>query len=165
MNSPYTAHRIRKRPPLRAPIPSPYAGASSPKVIYVSTKAPFLSVVKRVKKLLDLADHRALGKISLEQKSSEQAMLNALAQEKEQKQNNKGEEITLKATGRAIEKLVNLAVFFQKQDNMKIVIRTESVPVIDDIVQKDEDAEDVEADIPETQIRWMSVLEVGVRSI
>ena len=131
----------------------------------MSSKTPLLSVVKRVRKLLELADHRALGKISLEQKNSEHAMLNALAEEKERKRRHEGEEIMLRATGKAIEKLLGIALFFSGQEDVKIGLKTGTVSVVDDIVEKDENAEqDVKGDIPETQIRRTSMLEVGVRS-
>lgn len=170
-------------------IPSPYAGANEPKVIYVSSKTPFISVVKRVRKLLSLADKRSMGKVDLQNRnSSDKQRLRAMArQEKEP------EEILLKATNRAIEKVLGLALFFQGQEDCRVKLRTGSVGVIDDIVEIEAPDETVEAgevagkgaveshqssvdqvgtadqaqdedndDIPETQIRTASVVEVGI---
>ncbi|KAK5070702.1 hypothetical protein LTR16_009311 [Cryomyces antarcticus] len=44
------------------------------------------------------------------------------------------EEVVLKATGKAIEKALNLGLFFQGQEDCKVRIRTGSVAAIDDIV-------------------------------
>lgn len=49
---------IAKRPIPHAPIASPYAGPSAPKMVYVSRKSPFMSVVKRVQKLLAMTEKR-----------------------------------------------------------------------------------------------------------
>lgn len=111
------------------------------------------------------------------------------------------EEVILKATNRAIEKTLGLAVFFQGQDDVRVRLRTGSVGAVDDIAieekrttgkrktgspggkkgaretagasenaeegndEVDEEMENTEADkvvIPETQIRKVSVLEVGI---
>ena len=50
--------QITKRPLPRPSIPSPYTSASTQKTIYISTRTPFMSAVKRVEKLLNLADKR-----------------------------------------------------------------------------------------------------------
>lgn len=50
--------KVHKRPLHHPAIPSPYAGASQQKVIYVSARTPFLSAIKRVEKLLHLSDKR-----------------------------------------------------------------------------------------------------------
>ncbi|MCJ1331313.1 hypothetical protein MMC10_008002, partial [Thelotrema lepadinum] len=162
-------HRISKRPPLRPAIPSPYTSASSPKVIYVSSNAPFISIVKRVRKLLDRADNRSMGRISLNNRESERGLLRALGDEQERRRRNEGEEILLRATGKAIDKTMGLALFFSNQNDTTVRIGTGTVSVVDDIVEKEEQAEDPMAvdeqdEIPETQIRRTSMLEVGIRS-
>ena len=178
--------RIQKRPILHPAIPSPYAGANQPKVIYVSTNTPFISAVKRVRKLLSLIDKRSMGKVDLiNGKGKDKQKLRAIA-----KQEKKPEEVLLKATSRAIEKVLGLALFFQGQEDCRVRLRTGSVGVVDDIVEVerpgaegkiDEDPEDgmdrdgkeggvpldqeeeeEEQELPETQIRMTSMVEVGI---
>ena len=128
-----------------------------------------MSVVKRVRKLLALADHRSMGKISLNNTQSERVLLRALGDEEERRRRKEGEEILLRATGKAIEKTMGLALFFSNQNDTAVRIGTGSVSVVDDIVEKEEQVEDAMAvddqeELPETQIRRTSMLEVGIRS-
>jgi ribonuclease P/MRP protein subunit POP7 len=65
----------------------------------------------------------------------------------------------LKATGKAIEKLLGLVVHFQSQEDVKVVVRTGSVGAVDDIVNKESvDGEEEEG----SQVRRTSMLEVGI---
>lgn len=63
------------------------------------------------------------------------------------------EEVTVKATGRAIEKALNVALWFQKQDDCKVVLRTGEVGAVDDIEINGEES---------ARVRKASVLEVGI---
>ncbi|KAL9112358.1 MAG: hypothetical protein Q9187_007786 [Circinaria calcarea] len=170
--------RIQKRPILHPAIPSPYTGANQPKVIYVSTTTPFVSVVKRVRNLLALVEKRSMGNVDLvNSKSSDKQRLKAVTRKEKEP-----EEVLLKATNKAIEKVLGLALYFQGQQDCRVRLRTASVGVVDDIVEvkkpklrKKVDVEvggnDHELDIgggedgeelPETQIRKLSVVEVGI---
>ncbi|MCJ1381464.1 hypothetical protein MMC17_004575 [Xylographa soralifera] len=184
--------RIEKRPILHPAIPSPYTNASQPKVIYVSSSTPFISVVKRVRKLLAQVDKRAMGKVDLlSGKSSDRQRLSTLG-----KRDKDSEEVTLKATNKAIERALGLALFFQGQEDCRVRLKTGSVGVIDDIVvdekpgkgrtggkslegkekrseddavmddsqigESDEPRKEDDEELPETQIRQVSVIEVGI---
>lgn len=71
------------------------------------------------------------------------------------------EEVLVKATGKAIEKALRVALYFQGQDDCLVRLRTGSVGAVDDLlVQEGEEAEGV----PETRIRRTSMLEVGISS-
>lgn len=82
------------------------------------------------------------------------------------------EEVILKATNRAIENLLGLALFFQGQEDCRVRLKTGSVGVVDDIVEAPqtgdghlaEHGEETKADedLPETQIRKVSVVEVAI---
>lgn len=167
-----SAHQIRKRPPPRSSIPSPYANSSSPKVVYISSKTPFISAVKRVRQLLSLADKRALGRINLEQKASDRQLLQVLAEEKQRKERGESEAVIIKGTGKAIEKVLQLALYFQGQPDCRMQLKTGSLKVVDDIVEKDgfeadveeeeEDTKQDEEDVPEFQVRTISVLEAAI---
>jgi ribonuclease P/MRP protein subunit POP7 len=70
----------------------------------------------------------------------------------------KGEEVILKATGKAIERLLGVALFFQGEEGVKVEVRTGSVGAVDDVVEKKSGAE-----TGESQVRRTSCLEVAVR--
>ncbi|CAG8276119.1 unnamed protein product [Penicillium salamii] len=127
--------KVEKRPIPHAPVASPYAGASVPKVVYVSSSTPFMSAVKRVQKLLIQAEKRATANISLENtRKSEQQILEELSKVSE-----KREEVFVKATGRAIEKALNVGKWFEEKATQYVVrIKTGSVLVVDDVVEDEE---------------------------
>lgn len=184
--------RIQKRPMLHPPIPSPYSGAAQQKVVYISAKTPFVSALKRVRKHLSLIDKRSTGKVDLiNGKGSDKQKLRALGENESDGKGKEPEEVVLKATGKAIEKALNLALFFQGQQDCKVRLRTGGVGVVDDIVEADEPViaqteikipslvassiasntlqgvdndrmEEGDSELPETQIRKTSMLEVGI---
>ena len=65
----------------------------------------------------------------------------------------------MKATGKAIEKLLGLVVYFQGQEDLKVSVRTGSVGTVDDIIAKEGVDGEVEGG---SQVRRTSVLEVGI---
>jgi ribonuclease P/MRP protein subunit POP7 len=69
----------------------------------------------------------------------------------------KGEEVVLKATGKAIEKLLRVAVYLQAQEDVEVRVRTGSVGAVDDVVDREG------GETGESRVRRASVLEVGVR--
>ncbi|KAJ5724121.1 hypothetical protein N7488_002156 [Penicillium malachiteum] len=137
--------KVEKRPIPHAPVASPYANASLPKIIYVSSGTPFMSAVKRVQKLLRHAEKRATANINLEDtRKTEQQKLAELAKAAENR-----EEVFMKATGRAIEKALKVGKWFEeKQTEYAVRVKTGSVLVVDDIV---EDEEKKERDIEKKQ--------------
>jgi ribonuclease P/MRP protein subunit POP7 len=68
------------------------------------------------------------------------------------------EEVIMKATGKAIEKLLGLVLYFQGQDDVKVVVRTGSVGAVDDVVNKG----GVDGEEEGSQVRRTSTLEVGI---
>ncbi|KAF3386187.1 hypothetical protein F1880_000453 [Penicillium rolfsii] len=124
--------KVEKRPIPHAPVASPYAGASVPKVVYVSSGTPFMSAVKRVQKLLHQAEKRATANISLEDsRKTDQQKLAELTKVAE-----KREEVFMKATGRAIEKALNVGKWFEeKEAEYTVRVKTGSVLVVDDVVE------------------------------
>ena len=122
-----------------------------------------MSAVKRVRKLLSLIDKRTLKNLDLVNgKSSDIANLQALS-----KRDKKPEEVFLKATGKAIENALGLALYFQGQDDVKIRLKTGSVGAVDDIVQEEGETPNVirrddEEELPESRVRKASTLEVAI---
>ena len=157
---------------LHPPIPSPYANAGQTKVVYVSTHTPFISAVKRVRKLLEQAEKRRMGNTDLvNDKGSDLQKLQELSDKIESATKKKAEEIVMKGTSRAIEKVLSLGIYFQNQPECQVRIRTGTVGVVDDIVekkstsapQKSQDAgEAAPHELPESRIRYVSSVEVGV---
>jgi ribonuclease P/MRP protein subunit POP7 len=70
------------------------------------------------------------------------------------------EEVILKATGKAIEKLLGLVLHFQGENDVKLAVRTGSVGTVDDIVNKE--SADVVEEEEGSQVRRTSALEVGI---
>lgn len=65
--------------------------------------------------------------------------------------------VTLMGTGRAVEKTLAVASWFEQQGDCVVEVRTRTVATVDDVVVED-DGED------ESRVRKMSCLEVAVRS-
>ena len=150
--------RIEKRPLLHPAIPSSYTNSSQQKVVYISSKTPFVSAVKRVRKLFSMIDKRTMKNVDLiNGKSSDKANLQALS-----KQDKQPEEVFLKATGKAIEKALGLALYFQGQDDVKVTLKTGSVGAVDDIVQEGEESGSDGEELPESRVRKASTLEVAI---
>lgn len=135
--------RIQKRPLLHPPIPSPYTGRQSQKVVYIGSKTPFMSAFKRVKQLLEHVDKRSIQSALAQRKRGQKPQLQPEADENP-------EAVVVKATGKAIDKTLGLALLLQQQTEYAVQIRTGSVAAIDDIVQAtDGGAED--AEMPESR--------------
>lgn len=156
---------------MHPPISSPYAGADHPKVVYISAKTPFISAVKRVRKLLSLTEKRSVGKVDLiHGNDRDRQRLKALDVEGPSQKEKEPEEVVLKGTNRVIEKVLGLALFFQGQEDLIVRLRTGTVGVIDDIVMVPTALKETEAndqreegkELPETQVRKISMLEVAI---
>lgn len=163
--------RIQTRPIMHPPIPSPYTGADHQKVVYVSTGSPFIAVVKRVRKLLSLIQKRTMVKTDLiEGKGSDKQKLKSLATATAAAKEKKPETVLLKATNRAVDKALSIALFLKEQEDLRVHIMTGTVAVVDDIIPEevpDEAAGTAEmsqdGDVgQETRVRYLNVLEVAV---
>lgn len=120
--------------------------------------------------MISLAEKRLTGKVNLVngKGGTDRQKLKALdaaaaAPSRKQKES---EAVILKATNMAIEKALNLAQFFQRQEGLSVQLRTGTVGVVDDIVDKNErggiDEEEQGVERPDTQIRKISMLEVAI---
>lgn len=149
---------ISKRPINHGPIASRFAGATVPKVVYVSRKTPVISAVKRVKQFLREVEKRTMQSLGVDgilnragnSKHGDNELQIKLGQVSDKLQRDK-EEVLVKASGRAIEQALRIAEWFRnREDEMlcQVEVRTGSVSVIDDIVELEpaEDIGDVEGD-------------------
>lgn len=133
--------RIQKRPIPHAPVASPYAGSSIPKIVYISTKTPFMSAVKRVQKLLRQSEKRAMASLDLgSKKKTEKQKLAQLAAGHDALRKGKGEEeVFVKATGRAMEKALAVGRWFETREAEYVTrVKTGCVLVVDDVVEDEE---------------------------
>lgn len=97
-------------------------------------------------------------------------------QNRAKKKSPRGEEIFIKATGRAIEKALSIALFFQQKGDVNVRVSTGTVDAVDDIdfipVKKSqaaanpeemkEDDDQHEQDIPESRVRKISMIEIAI---
>ena len=146
---------IQRRPLNHAPVASPHAGASVQKVVYVSSKTPLMAAVKRVKKLLSHVEKRAMQDVDI---GKGKEAMKKLAEASEALGKN-GEEVVVKASGRAIGQAMKVGEWFKsKEDEIscKVEVRTGSVQAVDDIVEVEhengaEDDAEIESEKAKTQ--------------
>lgn len=142
---------ITKRPLMRPAIVSPYASSSSQKIVYVSARTPFMSAIKRVEKLLRLADKRDLQTATTHAQKNKRkrrrdddggedevvAVARGVEEERERKRRAggvSGEEVLVKGTGKAVSKVMEIGAWFlQREGEFVVRVRTGSVGAVDDI--------------------------------
>ena len=129
---------VERRPLTHAPIASPFAGAEVQKVVYVSRNTPIMAAVKRVKKLVLHVEKRAMQGVDL---TKDRNGMRKLAEANE-KLGKAGEEVLVKASGRAMEQALRVGEWFRHREDelaCKVEVRTGSVQAVDDIVEKEGD--------------------------
>jgi ribonuclease P/MRP protein subunit POP7 len=149
------AAKVHKRPIPHPATASPYAGASVPKTVYISSSTPYMAAVKRVQKLLRQAEKRATAAVeaSIRGKGqgrgrssggggsvSTEKLVAALARG-EGKEELAKEEVFVKATGRAIETALKVGKWFgrgEREAEYAVRVETGSVLVVDDVEEGDE---------------------------
>ncbi|KAL6697493.1 Rpp20 subunit of nuclear RNase MRP and P domain-containing protein [Trichoderma pleuroticola] len=146
--------RIQKRPLTRRQLPA----SSKTPVIYVSSNSPFMSVVKRTRKFLD-KDLRS--NTSAAKNVSLHARVEALKRGSGSGSGTaRGAVVTVMGTGKAIEKTLHVASWFQQQGDCIVEIKTRTIGTVDDVVTGDAD-DAFEAD-NESRLRKLNCLEVAI---
>lgn len=143
--------RVQKRPIIHAPIASPYAGAAVQKVVYVSSKTPFMSAVKRVKKLLLHVEKRATQSVDMIKRGDKEG-LKRLADASD-KLGKDREEVLVKASGKAMAKAISVGEWFSNKEKdvpCNVEVRSSNVSVVDDIVEVDREESDGEIEAEES---------------
>lgn len=158
--------RIQKRPLMHPAIASPRS--SSEKVVYVSPQSSFIAIVKRVRRYLDGAEFRA-GPTILPTTDRElmREIEEGIKHTRMGKRAGGGSdgEVVMKGTGKAIEKTLTLANWWQKQEGVRVMLRTKSIATVDDIVGVGGEDEDEDLKEDDSRIRRVSVLEVAISYI
>lgn len=111
-----------------------------------------------------------MGKIDLvDGKGSDRQKLRKLGGRTNASTGKEPEEVVLKATNRAIQNVLGLALFFQGQDDCRVRLRTGTVSVVDDIVESEVpkraetvEEEDEKEELPESRVRKASFVEVAI---
>lgn len=77
----------------------------------------------------------------------------------------KGHEVLVRGSGRAMAKTLELAAWFQRQKDCSINLRTMTLETVDDVVVDDDGAEEQGgfAAEEESRVRNLNCIEVGVR--
>ncbi|KAJ4293238.1 hypothetical protein N0V90_008520 [Kalmusia sp. IMI 367209] len=195
---------ISKRPLHHPAIPTPFASAAAPKTLYITAKTPFVPTLKRIRRLLLEIEKRRAQSLSSNPRNRQQRhnanrkplqpngrlaaadVEREIASEGKEKEGSgsgiDGEEVYVKATGRAIERALRIGVYFQGESGYRVRVETGSVMAIDDIEVKGESGEngageDVQDDeenvaevnqeledddIPDTRIRMVSSITVAI---
>ncbi|KAI1379905.1 Rpp20 subunit of nuclear RNase MRP and P-domain-containing protein [Hypoxylon crocopeplum] len=161
----------------RRPIPTRTSSTHSERRIYVTAKTPFRSVTARVRKQLDKnlrgasASNKAFtNRLAGDKNASLDERIRAIQRHSSTSTSSKGSgsgiglehtgEVVVLGTGRAIQKVTEVALFFQKQTDCIVQLRTASVGAVDDIVQEGEGEWGGEG---EERVRMMSCLEASIR--
>lgn len=128
--------KVTKRPIHHPPIPTPFSSAQEPKVVYITASSPFVPQIKRIRSLLSESSKRSKQSLAsgkpgtLSSKKVDQAIADAAKAKGGVK---KGEEVFVKATGKAIERALEIGLFFQQQADCRVRVTTGSIEVVDDI--------------------------------
>jgi len=158
--SPIGQGKISKRPLHHPPIPSPFSAAD--KHVYVTHRTPFISAVKRIRKLLAHIDERHAQRITSKTKKVHGDRILAAARALENRNAIAGGEtelIIVKGAGRAIPKVLSLAAWFGEKsgEGAQVELHTKSVTAVDDLLDANGD------DLDEIRVRGVSVLELHIR--
>lgn len=143
-----------------------------------------MSAIKRCEKLLQLSEKRLVQAATIvaknDRRRGKEDEIQGIADAAERiKRREGGEEVVFKASGKAIQKGLEVGCWFQGRGEVyKVRLRTGSVGVVDGIEYDEEEMEDggrmdidvpegekkeeEQEDLPEARIRQISVLEVYV---
>ncbi|KAL6251179.1 hypothetical protein RBB50_001387 [Rhinocladiella similis] len=139
-------YALQRRPLNHAPVTNIHAGASVPKVVYVSQRTPLMSAIKRVKKILSLIEKRAMQAAGVTMGAKDRR--HRIKSANEIIVTNK-EEVLVKASGRAMGQALKVGDWFKNKEQeylCEVEVRTGSASVVDDIVEIPADASDSEED-------------------
>ncbi|KAI2611876.1 Rpp20 subunit of nuclear RNase MRP and P-domain-containing protein [Hypoxylon sp. NC1633] len=158
----------------RRPTPTRIPSTHTARRIYITAKTPFRSVTARVRKQLDknlreasAANTAFTNRLASNKTASLDDRIRAIARQTSASQSsgtgigleNAGEVVVL-GTGRAIPKVVEVALFFQKQRDCVVQMRTGSVSAVDDVVLEGEEEGGGQGG---ERARMMSSLEASIR--
>lgn len=142
--------------------------STSEKVVYVSPNSSFIGTIKRVRRYLDGAEFRAgptilpAGDGELMREIEEGIKYTRMGKKAD---GSNGGEVIMKGTGKAIEKTLNLARWWQQQKGVRVILRTGSIATVDDIVGDCGDDDESMEEEGGSRVRRVSVLEAVISYI
>lgn len=171
--------KIHRRPMHRATPAALQNSGGARHPIYVSSRTPFMSVVRRVQRQLDRSSPPTTATTTTTRRGRTLPQrIQALRSAPQQQQSGAGandgfgEDVVITGTGKAIEKTLNVAAWFFRQPDCRVNLRTRTVAAVDDyVLGGDEEEEDERAadgqprGEPESgsRVRMVSCLDVAVR--
>ncbi|KOS20968.1 hypothetical protein ESCO_004086 [Escovopsis weberi] len=149
--------KLRKRPLIRRQIPA----SSKSSTIYVSSRSPFMSIVKRAQKLLDKSlRNTAAAPRNATLHSRVAALERGAGSGSGPGTTQGGTVVRVLATGKAIERAVHAASWFEQRGDCAVEMRTRTTATVDDVtVAGDDDCFGAE---DESRLRKLSVLEICI---
>jgi ribonuclease P/MRP protein subunit POP7 len=129
--------------------------------VYITHRTPFISAIKRIRKLLAQIDVRHTQRIVSKTKKVHGDRILAAARALENRvggdADSHGEVIIVQGAGRAIPKVLSLAAWFGEkgEERGRVELHTKSVSAVDDLLDEHGDEE--------TRVRGVSVLELHIR--
>lgn len=153
--TPGAGSKIQRRPLTRRQPPS----SSKTRIIFISSKTPFMAAATRVRKTLDRAHRSHQNNAAASKQASLASRIASLERSigrDDGGADGKRAEVIFAGTGRALEKVLSLAGWFEQEGDCEVEVRTGTVGVVDDIVDEDGDEEG-------SRVRKTSRLEVTVR--
>lgn len=140
----YESKKLIKHAPLR-----PYIHNELDTTVYIQSKTPFISAVKRIEKIINKFD-------KIPNKNGELVSRGNLRKS--------CKFITVKGMGKSIEKVINIGLHFKYDENFTVDIFTKSVGVLDEFVDAhDEENTKADSEDDENLLRKRNVGAVEVR--
>ncbi|KAI0138250.1 Rpp20 subunit of nuclear RNase MRP and P-domain-containing protein [Pestalotiopsis sp. NC0098] len=170
---------IKKLPPVpkgqtiqRGALPRRDPSTHSAQLIYVNSRSPFRSITARVRKQLNkslrtassktpqsltnsVASKNHLGPLSSRIQALHKGPEDGIALEQ-------AREVVVVGTGKAIEKVVNVAAFFQGQGDVDVKLQTSSLGAVDDVMPDEEEENGLGVGVDERE-RMVSCLKAVIR--
>ncbi|KAK4133568.1 hypothetical protein BT67DRAFT_423729 [Trichocladium antarcticum] len=128
-------------------------------VIKVASSASFMSLVRRVRKALEKGPPQKTKGLALAARVAALDVRGRGAGGQAGPVEDALDDVVLVATGRAIQRAVEVGAFFTRERDLVVLARTRTLRAIDDVVAQDEEA-DVEDQV---RVRNLSCVEVGIR--
>lgn len=127
-------------------------------IIKVSSKTPFMAIIKRTRHALDNGPQRTKG-LPLTARIAALGVAAGRSVESQGVITDALDDVVLVATGKAIQRAFEAAFFLRRNKELTVVFRTRTVSAIDDIVMDDDEADEED----QVRVRHVSCVEIGVR--
>ena len=151
-----------------------FPGGHAPTYVYVSVTTPFMAVVKRVRKALENRPQKTNGlPLTVRVAALSTGREHGPGGDDDDEDDDgagagrggDGAEVVVLGTGRAIEKTLNVAAWFNRQKDYRVSLRTRTLGAVDDVVMpetKNGEEDNGEGGVDQARVRMVSCLEAVV---